>query len=294
VTTTHESDWTTIDWEAHLEVATIDGRRMQYVDLGHGTPLVLVHGLGGSWESWLPTMADLCVDHRVIAVDLPGFGGSDELPAPAEMAAHANALKGLIHHLALSRFVLIAHSMGGLVVLNLTLEHPTQVIGLVLVGSGGVALGARRKAVMLKILTQFKRLMSNEAVLRAIVRRPRLRRAAFVGGIGDPTVIDARLAQMILASFAAPGFEGAVAAGLMDESHLRVAEVTVPTLLIWGDRDRLVPVAFGRAMAAEMAEARIEVLPRVGHCPMIERPTRFSALVRDAVSDWRKGRIDPA
>jgi pimeloyl-ACP methyl ester carboxylesterase len=278
--------WTEIDWASRVNQATVGGRRVQYLCMGSGTPIVFVHGLGGSWQSWILNLADLATDHLVIAIDLPGFGGSEELPPPAEMATHAEIVTGLLDELRIARAVLVAHSMGGLVCVNVALSHPDRIIGLVLVDAGGVALSPRHKAIMLGALTHMRDLLGTPAILQSVISRPRLRRAALAGGIGDPATIDAKLAYVLFAGFAAPGFPGAVAAGIRDEIHTRIGEVAAPALLIWGERDRLVPAQLGRAMAAAMPDARIEVLPGVGHCPMLERPERFNVLVRDAVQAW--------
>lgn len=283
---TQPPDWTSIDWAAHTHDAHVDGRRVRHVSLGAGPPLLFIHGLGGSWQSWLLNLPDLARDHLAVAVDLPGFGGSDELPPPAEMATHADTLVRLLDQLGIDRPVVVAHSMGGLVGLHLALRHPDRLTALVLVASGGIALGARRQATVLRALTLLKDLLSRPAVVRAIETRPRLRRAVLWAGIGDPSVITPRLAHEMLATFAAPGFIGAVAAGARDDVAYRIGEVGVPARLVWGERDRLLPVRLAREMAVAMRDARLEVMAGVGHCPMIERPGRFNALLRDAVRLW--------
>src|SRR5438093_12469203 len=95
--------------------AIVGGRRLHYVDVGAagGLPLVLVHGTGGSWQSWLLNVSELSRDRRVIAVDLPGFGRSEPLPPSADMADYADAVAALLAALGLEPAIVVGPPLGG-------------------------------------------------------------------------------------------------------------------------------------------------------------------------------------
>lgn len=273
-------DWTTIDWSPYLHNADVLGRRLHYLDYGAGPPMLLVHGLGGCWQWWLENVCELGAGNRVIAVDLPGFGDSEPLPAPAELAVHVQTLVALLDRLGLDRVLLVGHSMGGLISFRLALEHPERLSGLVPVGAGGVALGPRRLALVVNGFLLFNGIFSRPGVARAFALRPRLRHLLFWGVTGDPSTLSPRLAAELVPRLASPGFADAVRAAAKMANTVDGAAVATPSLLIWGERDPILPVRQARALAREMPHARIEVLPGVGHCPMFEAPTRFTEILR--------------
>jgi hypothetical protein len=90
-----EPDWRTLDWREHLRTARIDGRRVNYVDVGEGDPLVLVHGIAGNWQNWLENIPRLARERRVVALDLPGFGASEDPPVDPTMSGYGRAVDAL-------------------------------------------------------------------------------------------------------------------------------------------------------------------------------------------------------
>lgn len=277
--------WTSVAWGAHVRHAHVGGRRLCYLDYGEGPALLLVHGLGGSWQAWLENIGALAAEHRVIAVDLPGFGNSDALPPPAEMASHSAALAELIEHLGLERTAVVAHSMGGLIGVRLAVDRPDLVDRLVLVNAGGIRMTAVRLALVVRSFAIFKALVGRPAALRAITRRPRLRRAVLWAMVADPRAVDPRYLAETVPLWAAPGFTGALAAGAREVVRTRPGDVRCPVLLVWGDRDRILPIAAARALAAELPDARLEVIEGVGHCPMFEAADRFNRILLDFTRD---------
>src|SRR6202012_5254443 len=128
--------WTDIDWGPSIANRVINGRRLQYLDYGTGPALVLLHGMASSWQWWLENIPALAQQHRVIAVDLPGFGESEPLPAPAEMATHARTVLDLLTQLGIESATFAGHSMGGLVAIETFKAEPGRVRNLILVDSG--------------------------------------------------------------------------------------------------------------------------------------------------------------
>jgi pimeloyl-ACP methyl ester carboxylesterase len=276
--------WTEIDWEPHVHDTTVLGRRLRYVDYGDGPPLLLIHGLGGCWQWWLENIPDLGRDHRVIAVDLHGFGASEELPPRVEMSTHADAMAALLDELEIEQAVLCAHSMGGLIALRFAVTCRARLSGLVLVCAGGILLNPRRLALLNIGFRAFHALFARPGVPRAFSRRPRLRSLLFSEALGDLSTLRPELAAQIVPCLAAPGFNEAVRAGIRVANELSAKDVDAPTLMIWGDGDPILPVAQARELAERLPNARLEVFEGVGHCPMLERPAEFNSLIRDFVA----------
>jgi pimeloyl-ACP methyl ester carboxylesterase len=273
--------WTSIDWSEHQCEALILGRRLRYVDYGEGPPVVLVHGLGGCWQWWLETIPALGASHRVLAVDLPGFGGSDALPSPGEMSLHVDALVALLDRLELGQVVLVGHSLGGLIALLFATRHERRLHGLVSVCGGGADLGRLRLAVIVQAFLMFNRVVRCPGVARAVALRPRLRRMMFGPVVGDADSLSPALAAKIVPRLAAPGFADALASGAQVANVVDTRDISTPTLLIWGALDPILPVDGARVLAQRMPDARLVVLDGVGHCPMFESPRAFSATVAE-------------
>ena len=261
--------------------ATVLGRRLRFVDYGHGPGLLLVHGLGGCWQWWLENIPALGEKHRVIAVDLPGFGASEQLPPPATMAMHAATLRALLDHAGLERAILAAHSMGGLVALRFAADRATadRLDGLILVCAGGILLDPARLTLLGIGFRAFYALFAAPGVPRAFALRPRLRHLLFSRAVVDRRTLDPRMAAQLVPNLAAPGFPGAVRAGIQSANDTDPQDVRTPTLLVWGDRDPILPVAGARQLAERMPDAHLHVMEGVGHCPMFERDAAFNALV---------------
>jgi len=136
-------------------------------------------------------------------------------------------------------------------------------------------------------------LLRRPAVVRALVRRPRLRRLAMAGFARDPAVADAALAHEFLSIFAALGLADAVIAAARDDVGDQAGRILAPSLLIWGQADPIIPLAVAEDLVSRLPNARLEVMREVGHCPMLERPERFNQLLADWMDDVQ-AHTDPA
>jgi pimeloyl-ACP methyl ester carboxylesterase len=270
----------TVDhFRVYAQTTTVGGRRLRYLDVGDGPVIVLIHGLGGSWHSWYENLAALAERHRVVAVDLPGFGGSATLKGTASIPRHADAVAGLLAALGIRRASVIAHSMGGLVAMRLAAERPTLVARMVLVNGGGVALDRLRLAVIGHGFRAAKTLIGQPLVLGRVARIGHLRRAAMWFFLDDPRTLSASLASEIMPRMAAPGLVGAVRAASAEVGRTPPSAIHCPVLVVWGANDRLVPLALAERLARDLPDGRLVVLPAAGHCPMIERPAEFNDAV---------------
>lgn len=270
------SEWTSIDWSTHLHDADVLDHRLRYLDYGEGEPIVLIHGLGGSWQWWLENIPVLGRSNRVIAVDMPGFGNSEPLVAPFEFDVYTHTLEALVDQLELDRVVIVGHSLGGLMATRFALEHPDRLAGLVLVDAGGIALSPWRLQLIVHGFLLFNAIFRRPVIHRAFAQRPGLRRLLFRAGTKDASTLSGQLAGEILPLMVSPGFADGVVAGGKAAAVTGAERITTPTLLIWGRDDRILPVAQAEELASSLPDARLVVLDGVGHCPMFERPDEFN------------------
>src|SRR3954447_14054011 len=138
------SPWLDVDWREHHRWVTIDGGRVNVIELGSGPPMVFIHGLSGSWQNWLEQLPVFAREHRVVAMDLPGFGRS---PMPGEkisIPGFGRLVGALLDELGVERAVGIGNSMGGFIGAEIAIQHPERVERLALVSAAGLSIGARR------------------------------------------------------------------------------------------------------------------------------------------------------
>ncbi len=177
------SPWLDVDWRAHQRWVILDGQPINVVELGEGPPLVFVHGLIGRWTHWVEQLTAFAQTHRVIAVDLPGFGDSP-LPARGGISVpiYARTLARLMEALELSAAAFVGHSMGGFTSVELAIEYPELVERLVLVSPAGLSTYNDRRS--LQLLAQARRFKGIFTTYHAqvaahaglLARHPRLRR----------------------------------------------------------------------------------------------------------------------
>lgn len=278
--------WQDVTWEEHRRTVTVGGCRVAYVDVGSSDlpPVVLLHGFGGCWQNWLQTIPRVARERRVIAVDLPAFGGSSVPRDVLTPSYYARVVEALCEALELGRVVLVGNSLGGLVAAIVAGRFPERVDRLVLVAAVGgahiarTALDAGPKILSLQTERLLRRtpLAPKEHPLTTLVHRPRelgapLLRAALQPGAGKPGLPLAAIGI---------GWQGARHANL--DGLLR--RITAPTLLIWGREDRLVPVRTAQTFAARIDGAELVVLDDTGHVPQLERPREFNRLLLDFVT----------
>jgi pimeloyl-ACP methyl ester carboxylesterase len=272
--------WTAIDWRPHVHDRVIAGRSVRYVDYGEGPPLLLMHGLGCCWQWWLRNLPALGRTRRVIAVDLPGFGASDPLvPPAAEMTDHAAAMLALCDALGLDRVTAGGHSMGGLVALAMAALAPERVARVIMVNAGGVPMTEARLSAVVGVIRLSHAFLRRPGVLRALSRRPRLRGGLSKVAVGSRDALSGELATLVVPQMNAPGFVDAVIAAARAVRDAAPERVRCPVLLLWGDRDPIVPVSAARAMAKRLEHPTLALMPGSGHAPMVQDPEAFNRAV---------------
>lgn len=282
--------WQDIDWAPHIHDVALRGRNIRYVDIGSGPAVVLIHGQGGSWQFWLRSLPLLAAKCRVIAIDLAGFGGSERIGSGDVFTEHVGTINDLLIDLGLAKAVIVGHSMGGLVSIRFTCEHPDRVAGLALVDAGGSPLGPIRLALILATFRVFNIVFGIQRVSQFVARSGWLSQLFFALAVGDRHTMSTDLALEILPRMTSPGFIETMEAAAIAVGEVAPDQINCPSLVIWGTKDRILTVTAGRALAEEIPDARFAALDGIGHCPMIELPVEFSNLITDFVLDPRGGR----
>jgi pimeloyl-ACP methyl ester carboxylesterase len=278
-------------------VVTVDGQSVRYLAAGTGPAVVLLHGLGESSADWAAVLARLSQSRAVYAPTLPGFQGYDGA-ADVSADGHASFVGRFLDAVGLQQAVLVGHSLGGLAALLFALASPDRVTALCLVGGGGLG-----REVSPALATLSEPLVGEVGIAwsRTPVGAAQRAWGKALLLFGRPWRIPAAwlVEQYRLAR--RPGFLDAALAALRDQVGPagqrrvlldRLRRLRVPVLLVWGDQDRVVPVAQARRAAARLPDATVAVVPACGHLPHVEDPAAFGrALVAFLdQADQRTGR----
>jgi len=279
-----QAAWREIDWSRHQRWISVDGDIANVIDLGEGPPVVFVHGLSGSWQNWLLQLPEFARDHRVIAVDLPGFGSS---PMPREeisISGYGRWLDRLFSALEIEGAAVVGNSMGGFVGLETAIKFPHRVERLVLVSAAGLSVEHMRSEKALRVaerLENFGQYVTAHVLAQTdwLVKRRRGRLALMWIVAEHPEDLDPALVAEQVRGAGKPGFLPALDALTDYPIRDRLGRIGCPTLIVWGTEDHLVPVRDATAFADLIPGARKVVWPETGHMAMLERPAAFNALV---------------
>jgi pimeloyl-ACP methyl ester carboxylesterase len=279
----------------------VHGRRIAYRRSGAGPPIVLVHGIAGRGSSWTAVCERLAADHEVIVPDLPGHGDSDAPVGDYSIGAYANTLRDLLEVLEVGPATIVGHSLGGGIAMQFSYQFPERIQRMVLVSSGGLG---REVSPLIRAAA----LPGAELVVPLIASGPVRAVARTLGAaltaVGRPADTDLREAATSVGSFADPAtrqaFLGTVRS-LIDPRGQRVSASDklylaedIPTLIVWGARDSIIPLAHGRAAVAAIPGSRLELFEASGHFPQLDEPERFAALLSAFVADVPAAAHDPA
>jgi pimeloyl-ACP methyl ester carboxylesterase len=290
--------WQDVDWREHQRWIAVDGTPVNTIALGpersgamDAKPLVFVHGLSGSWPNWLEQLPVFAREHRVVAIDLPGFGYS---PMPAEklsIAGYARILDGLLDRLEIDAAAVVGNSMGGFVAAELAIAFPQRVERLVLVSAAGISThqprGSARGVPVLRSIERIVMASGAWAATRSdtVARRARLRELTLNVVARHPDRLSAALTAEQLRGAGKPGFLQGLEAVIEYDIRERLGEIACPTLIVWGDSDRLISVRDADVFAELIPNARKVVFSDTGHVSMLERPDEFNALLADFLAE---------
>lgn len=277
----------------------LHGHHLAYRLEGSGETLLFLHGIAGDSRTWLEVMRRLAPRYRVLAPDLQGHGDSAKPEGDYSLGAHANILRDLLQALGIGRATLVGHSLGGGIALQLTYQFPELCERVVLVSSGGLG---RDVNPLLRALS----LPGAEAVLSLafpafVVRRGEALRRWFIDrGIRAPRLAEQWNAYASLAdgetrrAFVRELRAVVGHGGQIVSARERLYLARHPTLIVWGDRDSIIPVAHAHAAHEAIHGSRLEIFAGADHFPHAEFPDRFAEVLAEFVDSTRPGAADAA
>ena len=264
----------------------LHGHPVAYYAAGSGPVVLLIHGITSDADTWRHVVPLLAEEHTVVAPDLVGHGGSAKPRGDYSLGAYASGLRDLMAALGHDRVTVVGHSMGGGIAMQLAYQFPERVERMVLVSSGGLG---REVSLVLRAAT----LPGAEWVL-PLLTHPGPRTAIGAGGellarLGVRTRADVRGTALGLRSLGDGEARRAfllTARSIIDGSGQRVSATDrlylaegMPTLIVWGDRDPMIPAAHGLAAHALIPHTRLELFEGAGHYPFEEDPERFAEVL---------------
>jgi pimeloyl-ACP methyl ester carboxylesterase len=277
----------------------LHSHRVSYRAAGRGPLLVLLHGIAGTSATWETVIPRLSERHTVIAPDLLGHGESGKPEGDYSLGAYANAIRDLLEALGRERGTIVGHSLGGGVALQFAYQFPERCERLVLVSSGG--LGREVHA-----LLRAAALPGAEVVLPwlcVVGQRGVGRIVHALGSLGLRASADLEETWRSFVSLAEPEARRAflhTVRGIIDLGGQRVTAsdrlylaAGLPMLIVWGERDPLIPVRHGREAHARLPGSRLEIFPGSGHFPHLDDPERFAAVLLDFVDTTQPMPSDP-
>jgi len=253
----------------------VDGITLAYVDEGSGDPVVLLHGWGGQAVSMMPLIVGLRDRYRVLAFDLPGFGGSSPPPVPWGTPEYAAFVERAVTSLGITCATYIGHSFGGRIAICLAARSPEAVQALVLIDAAGIRPSATFR-------WRLRQLVYKTA--RTVLRLPIL-------GAHGPA-----LRERLAMRFGSADYRAM--AGVMRASMVRTVNldltaclgaVNAPTLLLWGEKDTATPLADGRKMEQLIRGSRLIVVAGAGHFSYLDSPAFVNAVVGAFLHGTRQG-----
>ncbi len=281
-----DPEWLGIDWRLHLRRVELPGADVNYVEIGEGEPILFVHGISGSWQNWLENLPHFGRAQRAIALDLPGFGASPMPSWGIDVPAYGRLIHDFCEKLGVEGGTIVGNSLGGFVAAEAVTAAPGRFQRLALVSAAGIinTWSPEERAVATAFIWKtFSPYFASGG--REIVSRPGLRRIVFGPFVRYPNRLGAELLWEQIESGLSncPGFGDALHAAIRHDIRERLPSITIPTLIVWGFDDRVIPVQAALSYHRRIPHSQLEIFERTGHVPQLERPARFNRLLEEFV-----------
>ena len=271
----------------YIRIGAINTR--YWAEGNSGSSVILIHGLGASAEIWIDNVSALAMGHRVYVPDLVGFGLTDKPDVVYSSSYMTGFLYDFIEALNIDNPSLVGMSLGGGLALQFTLQFPDKVQKLVLADSAGLS----------RDMTLFMRLATLPFLGELMVRPNRAGTALVLRRcVHDPAVIPGDLVELYYRFSTLPGARRAILSVLRTNSSFfgcrpevinpiirNLGTIKVPTLVIWGMQDRILPVSHAYIARDSIPDARLQVFDACGHMPNFERPAEFNASVLNFLNE---------
>jgi pimeloyl-ACP methyl ester carboxylesterase len=286
---TADPDWRSIDWRSELKAVSVDGTPVNYVDVGSGDgePVVFVHGLGGQWQNWLENIPRVAQERRTLALDLPGCGLTPEPLDRITIPGYGRFVDAFCERLELGRVAMVGNSMGGYIAAEVAIQFPARVSRLVLVSAAGISSAGTVRAPILTAGRVATAIAAYSAARhRQLAARPLSRHLSLAMVARHPRLLRADLAyEGFFKGVGKRGFDDALRACLEYDFRDRLPDVGVPTLIVWGDKDAIIPVRDANEFERLIPDSRKVVMRDTGHIPMAERPQAFNDLLMEFLAE---------
>jgi pimeloyl-ACP methyl ester carboxylesterase len=273
-----------------LRHVSLHGHDLALEYTGSGPAVVLLHGMAGSSATWRRVVPSLARSATVIAPDLPGHGGSERAGGDTTLGNYASCIRDLMVALGHERATIVGQSLGGGIAMQFAYQFPERCERLVLVGSGGLG---QEVHMLLRALavpgSEFVLSLGCAPALRNAGARVTslLGRAGFTAsatleeiGRAYSALGDGRARRAFFDTLRAVVDVAGQRVDARDRLYLAAA---MPTLIVWGDRDRIIPVGHGREAHATMPGSRLEIFEGAGHFPHCDDPQRFVSVLLDFI-----------
>lgn len=270
-----------IPTDRYVKVGNINTR--YWVAGDKGSPVILVHGLGGSIENWVKNIEPLAQRHQVYAPDLKGFGRTDKAPLLRKLDELMQFISDFMEVHQIGKASLVGNSLGGGLVLQFAVNYPQKIDKLVLVDNAGMGSD---------VIIDFK--VVSIPFLGELLSKPTKKSTASLWRkiVFDSALVTDELVEITYQLATLPGASKALMATLRAGIGIRgqratltrpllesAAKLAVPTLVVWGQQDRIIPVAHAQIAVKTIPGARLQIYDRCGHMPQMEHPDEFNNLV---------------
>lgn len=247
-----------------------------------GSTVLLIHGIGGSLEDWILNAEAIAKNHRVYALDLVGYGHSDKPSASYSFSYIAQFVKDFMDAESIDRASLIGHSLGGGISLQFSIQFPDKVDKLVLVGSAGLG---QQVTLLLRVLTL-------PIIGKFLARPSRKGTADFLKAcLYDSALVTDELIDFGYSLASLPGAQDALLSTVRTLGNIRgmrkdvlrpivdnLSAISVPTLIFWGQQDRILPVAHAQVAEDKIPDTQLQIFDPCGHFPQLECPEEFNSI----------------
>ena len=245
---------------------TVNGLRINYEVMGQGETVLLLHGWASSLQPYRRLMQQLSVKYRVIAVDFPGMGGSEEPKEPWDVDGFADFVLEFLQQFDIRRLSLVGHSYGGRVIIKLANRQlPFAIDKIVLVDSAGIKPAAsKKKSTRQRIFKLGKWFLSLKPIAKLF-----------------PTALEKLRVKFGSADYAAasPMMRQCLVKAVNEDLSQLLPGIKAPTLLVWGDKDTATPISDAKKMEAAIPNAGLAVIPGTGHFSFVENPVLFGRIM---------------
>jgi 2-hydroxy-6-oxonona-2,4-dienedioate hydrolase len=251
------------------QTATVFGQSIHYYEAGQGPAVILLHGLGANAGMWVANIGPLSARYHVIALDQIGFGHSDKPLIDYRIATFVDFLYGFMRTQKIAKATLAGNSLGGWIALDFALQHPEMVEKLVLVDAAGISFESAPPTVNLNpaSIDDTKKVLGvvfyNQAMVTDLAAA-----AVFARHLKDN---DGYTIRRIL--------DGFTTTNQLEDTKL--SSVHVPTLVVWGANDALLPLSMGERLHAGIGGSKLIAIKECGHVPELEKPEEFDRALLD-------------